>query len=98
MTQFFISYCNGVPIEIEISNTGKVELEIFGEKDLWYGEFLPPLNFEGKLVSWISFTNISRYEHSILLSGEAFKTLDMSSHAKVLLKIFPEPSMLFSRI
>ena len=96
MTQFFVSYCNGVPIEI--SNMGKLELERFGDKDLWYGEFLSPLNFEGKEVSWISFTNLSRYEHSILLSGEAFKTLDMSNHSKVLLKIFPDPDTLFSRI
>jgi hypothetical protein len=52
MTRFFIISENGTQIEIE--NIGKVELERFGNKDLWYGEFVPPLLYEDKEVSKIS--------------------------------------------
>jgi hypothetical protein len=53
MTRFFIISENGTQIEIE--NIGKVELERFGNKDLWYEEFAPQL-YEDKEVFKISFT------------------------------------------
>jgi hypothetical protein len=90
MTRFFIISENGTQIEIE--NIGKVELERFGNKDLWYGEFVPPLLYEDKEVSKISFTRIS-YSPDIVAVDHGI-LLDISIHSMVTLILFSVPGTL----
>ena len=87
MTQFFIISEDGSSIEIE--NNKFIDS---GGKALRYGEFIPPLKYNGQEVSKISFTKFRRFDNNkILLSGESCIILDMPIHSKVELKLFSVP-------
>ena len=87
MTQFFIISENGDPFEIK--TVGGINLRIFGEKRLWYGELEPPLNFECEEISKISFTRFFCTPELIAFDNDI--PLNISKHYVVKLKLFPVP-------
>ena len=86
MTQFFIISEDGSSIEIE--NNKFIDS---GGKALRYGEFIPPLKYNGLEVSKISFTKFRRFDNNKILLCDSSIDLDMSIHSKVELKLFPVP-------
>lgn len=90
MTRFFISY-EGVSAEVKDGET--LNMSIFGERDVWYGEFVPPLNHEGQEVSAINVTTFIFRTRDVIVTGNSI-CLNISKEDSVELKFLPQPGTL----